>query len=75
MQTFVGYWEVLGAKVTPISESEAKALKLAIAAGHPIDAKYLKAVVDTRKVAGAVVTPEMEAEEEKPVIGKKKGVK
>jgi len=75
MQTFVGYWEVLGAKVTQVTESEAREIRVALQAGTPIDPKYLKAAVDTRKVAGGMITPQMEAEEDKPAIGKKKGVK
>jgi hypothetical protein len=72
METFVGYWEVLGAKVTPVSEAEAKAVRVALASSAPIDPKYLKAAVDTRKVAGGSTVAE--AEEEAPK-GKKKGVK
>jgi hypothetical protein len=52
MQVFVDYWVAGGAKETPICEKEAQEIKTALVAKTPIDSKYLKAVVDTRKVAG-----------------------
>jgi len=51
MQAFVDYWNGRGAKVTEISKTEAERVKKALAASEPIDNKYLKVPVDTRKIA------------------------
>ena len=60
IQAFIDYWTREGAKVTEITEVEAIEIKAALAAGTPIDAKYLKPMVDTRRVAARAAVPDAE---------------
>jgi len=39
MNAFVDYWKAAGAKVTPVSDSEAAHVRKALTAGEPIDNK------------------------------------